>query len=202
VSIQHDIFRLLYLIGYVVAWAVRAPRAFRVKRSAIVDDRKTSREVLLLALLFAGTLVMPLAHVSSPWFDFADYVVPAWTGAAGTVVFAFAIWLLCWSHAVLGRNWSPTLRIREGHHLVAEGPYQYVRHPIYTAHWLWALAQPLLLHNWVAGFSALVAVAPLYFLRVRREEQMMLEHFGEQYRSYMARTGRLVPRLRRRGTSV
>ncbi len=195
---QHEIFKLLYLIGYAVAWGVRAPHAFRVKRVAVADDRRTSLEVVLLALLFAGTLITPLAYVSSPCLGFADYAVPIWAGVVGTLVFMPAVHLLCWSHAVLGRSWSPTLQVREQHQLVAWGPYRYIRHPIYTAHWLWALAQPLLLHNWIAGFSALAAVAPMYFLRAEREERMMLEHFGEEYRSYMARTGRLFPRLRRR----
>ena len=196
-SIQHDLFRCLYLVGYVAAWGVRLPHALRARRNAISDNRKTGLERLLLALLFGGTLFVPLAYVSSPWLDWADYALPAWAGAVGTVVFGFAVWLLCRSHAVLGRNWSATLQIRQEHRLVVEGPYRYVRHPIYAAHWLWAVAQPLLLHNWVAGFSALVVVAPLYLLRVRCEERMMLDHFGEGYRLYMSRTGCLLPRLRR-----
>jgi protein-S-isoprenylcysteine O-methyltransferase Ste14 len=195
VSIQHDIFKLVYLAGYAVAWGVRAPHAIRAKRVRIADRRTTGLEALLLALLFAGTLLMPLAYLSFPWFNCADYALPTWAGAAGTLVFALAVGLLCWSHAVLGQNWSPTLQIGEGHRLVTAGPYRYVRHPIYAAHWLWALAQPLLLHNWIAGLSALAAVAPMYLLRIRREERMMLEHFGEEYRSYMTRTGRLIPRL-------
>jgi protein-S-isoprenylcysteine O-methyltransferase Ste14 len=195
-SIQHDLFRLLYLIGYVVAWGARLPHALRARRSAVADNRKTRLETLLLALLFAGTLIVPLVYVSSPWLDPADYALPAWAGVTGTTGFGFAVMLLCSSHAVLGRNWSPTLQIRQEHRLVVEGPYRWVRHPIYAAHWLWALSQPLLLQNWIAGFSALAVVAPLYLLRVSREESMMLERFGEEYRAYMARTGRLIPRLR------
>ncbi len=196
-SLRHDLFQLLYLVGYLVAWGVRAPHAFRAKRLAVADDRKTGVELVLLGLLFVGTLLVPLVYVSSPWLDAADYRVPVWAGVIGTALFGFAVSLLCWSHAILGRNWSATLQMREGHRLVTAGPYRYVRHPVYAAHWLWALAQPLLLHNWIAGLSALAAVAPMYLLRVRREELMMLEHFGEKYRSYMARTGRLIPRLAR-----
>jgi len=57
------------------------------------------------------------------------------------------------------------------------------------------LAQALLLQNWIAGFAMLASLLPLYLVRVPREEQMMLEHFGEEYRLYMNRTGRVVPRL-------
>ena len=74
--------------------------------------------------------------------------------------------------------------------------FRRIRHPIYAGMWLWASAQPLLLQNWIAGFAFLVLFTPLYLLRVPREEQMMLDHFGEDYRRYLARTGRVLPRLR------
>lgn len=61
--------------------------------------------------------------------------------------------------------------------------------------WLFSLAQALLLANWLAGCAALVTFAPMYFLRTPREERMMCEIFGQEYRDYMARTGRLWPRI-------
>ena len=67
---------------------------------------------------------------------------------------------------------------------------------MYASTWLWGIAQALLLQNWLAGLSALIAFAPMYFLRTPREEEMMGESFGQDYRDYMAQTGRLVPRIR------
>ena len=64
---------------------------------------------------------------------------------------------------------------------------------MYSAVWLWAIAQALLLPNWVAGFAGLVGFGILYFGRVAREERMMLETFGDSYRASMARTGRVFP---------
>ena len=98
------------------------------------------------------------------------------------------------SHADLGENWFQTLQLREGHQLVTTGVYAYVRHPMYAAFLLWGMAQPLLLHNWLAGFSPLASFAPLYFLRVSREERMMLDCFGAEYAAYLERTGRVLPR--------
>jgi len=66
---------------------------------------------------------------------------------------------------------------------------------MYAAHLLWGIAQALLLQNWIAGLSMLVFFLPVYLYRVPHEEQMMLEHFGEEYRSYMNRTGRIIPRV-------
>jgi protein-S-isoprenylcysteine O-methyltransferase Ste14 len=79
--------------------------------------------------------------------------------------------------------------------LVTGGVFKYIRHPMYAAHLLWAVAQALMLHNWIAGFSLLVVTIPQYLFRVNAEEQMMLEQFGEQYKNYMQRTGRIIPRF-------
>jgi protein-S-isoprenylcysteine O-methyltransferase Ste14 len=68
---------------------------------------------------------------------------------------------------------------------------------MYASHLLWSLGQALLLHNWLAGFAGLVGFLPLYLVRVPEEERMMLDHFGDDYRAYAARTGSILPRLRR-----
>ena len=57
----------------------------------------------------------------------------------------------------------------------------------------WGIAQVLLLQNWLAGPAMLVFLLPLYLYRVPHEEQMMLDHFGDDYRSYIKRTGRIIP---------
>jgi protein-S-isoprenylcysteine O-methyltransferase Ste14 len=68
-----------------------------------------------------------------------------------------------------------------------------VRHPMYSAFWLWGLAQAFLLSNWVAGPAGLIGFGILFFLRIGREEQLMSETFGDEYRRYVARTARVVP---------
>ena len=73
--------------------------------------------------------------------------------------------------------------------------YAYVRHPMYSAFWLLALAQVFLLPNWFAGLAGPLGWGTLFFLRVGREEELMIDTFGEEYRRYMARTKRVVPGL-------
>jgi len=88
---------------------------------------------------------------------------------------------------------SFTLQLRQDHKLITSGIYRRIRHPMYTAFWLWAIAQACLLPNWFAGFAGLVGFGFLFFGRVEREEQMMLQTFGDDYREYMARTYRIIP---------
>ena len=192
-------FEVVWLIGFIAGSVIRVLYTRQYKRNRITDVRKRGLDTLLLILPFVGMIVMPFFYVLTPWLDFADYELPAWAGLVagwvGAAVFAVALWLLWRSHADLGRNWSPTLEIREGHSLVTHGVFHYMRHPMYAGHWLWGIAQALLLQNWIAGLAFLAAFLPLYLLRVPREEEMMLEHFGEEYRSYIGRTGRVIPRV-------
>jgi len=198
-------FKIVFLIGFVMGCVIRArwtlPYRRRNRQKQIVDRRMTKTDCVLLALGAVGLQVMPLIYVLTPRLNFADYHLPTWgsvtAGWVGAAVFIAALWLLWRSHADLGRNWSPKVEIREGQSLVTQGVFRYIRHPMYAAHGLWAIAQVLLLQNWIAGPALLVAFLPLYLLRMPREEQMMLEHFGDEYRSYMSRTGRLIPLLRR-----
>jgi protein-S-isoprenylcysteine O-methyltransferase Ste14 len=78
---------------------------------------------------------------------------------------------------------------------VTGGVYRYVRHPMYTSFFLLALAQLLLIPNWLAGGAGLIAVLVLYLFRVRREESMMAEQFGDAYRAYCEKTARIIPWL-------
>jgi protein-S-isoprenylcysteine O-methyltransferase Ste14 len=64
---------------------------------------------------------------------------------------------------------------------------------MYSAFWLMGTAQLLLLPNWFAGFAGLIGFAVLFFGRVRREEEMMIGAFGDEYRAYMRRTARVIP---------
>ncbi len=188
------IFEWAYLAGFVIAILIRVPYGRKHRPQEISRRRREYVVWGFMALWGVGQLAA-IFYVVTPWLAFADFRLPWWTGMAGVVLFSLALILLWRSHADLGRNWSATLEIRQGHQLVTHGTYRFVRHPMYAAHWLWALAQPLLLWNWIAGFGSLLAFVPLYVLRVGQEEQLMLEEFRDEYRQYMSRTGRVFPRL-------
>jgi protein-S-isoprenylcysteine O-methyltransferase Ste14 len=192
---SNTLFTILYFVGFLGGSAIRVVYTRRYKEFRRARDFETAQDRLLVSLPGFGMFVLPLVYALSPWLGFADYSLPGWAGGLGAALFAAALWLLWRSHADLGRNWSPILELRQEHTLVTEGVFRHVRHPMYAAHWLWGLAQPLLLWNWIAGLSMLVTMLPLYLVRVPREERMLLEQFGDAYRDYMRRTGRLIPRL-------
>ncbi len=190
-------FKIVFLIGFLVGSVIRRLGTRRYRRGQARKERKLLLDTLLVWFAATGLLVVPLLYLFTAWLDFANYGLPTWAGWLGAPVFTAALWLLWKSHADLALNWSPTLEIREEHTLVTGGVYRHIRHPMYAAHWLWGIAQVLLLQNWIAGPALLAVFVPLCLVRVPREEQMMLERFGEEYRQYMNRTGRMLPRLRR-----
>lgn len=186
---------IMFLIGVFSMNVIRMPHQRKNKHNVIVDNRKTTQENGLLFLVVIGAFFLPMTYILTPWLEFADYTLPTWANILGMAIFAIALWLFWKSHHDLGRNWSPTLQVRDEHTLITEGIYQMIRHPMYTSIWLSAIAQGLLLMNWIAGLSGFIAFGTLYIFRVGNEEKMMQERFGEQYQAYMAKTKRLIPYL-------
>ena len=187
-------FKIIYFFEFVLITFVRSIHTAKYRTLATPVDRKTAADIVLLGLAGVGMLV-PLVYVFTPVLDFANYRLPDWFGGIGAILFACAIWLLWRSHADLGRNWTPTLGIRENHEMVTDGVFKFIRHPMYAAHILWAIAAALMLHNWIAGYSFLVISVTQYLSRVKAEEQMMVDQFGEEYKTYMQETGRIIPRI-------
>ena len=186
---------IVWVLGIVAWYVIRYPFERRAKRVRVVSDRRSLSETVGLASALFGIAILPGFYVATGIPETADYPASAWAVALGTIIFAFGLWVFRKSHKVLGRNWSITLQIREQHKLVCAGPYAMVRHPMYTSFLLMALGQAFLLSNWVVGLAGLIGFAVLFFLRVDKEERMMLENFGPQYRAYMERTKRIIPYL-------
>lgn len=198
---DQNIFKIVYGIGFIMIFIIRLPYFWLARSTRIVVDRRTVRERILLALLSVGVGVLPLVYIFTPWLNSANYQLPSWAGWTGAAIFAVGLWVLWRAHAALGRYWSDSVQLRQGHQLIMSGIYQHIRHPIYTFGWLLGIAQALLLWNWVVAVAGLASFALIYFLRVPREEQMMLDQFGGAYQAYMNRTGRIVPRWAGKGTA-
>ena len=182
------------IIGMIVAIGViRAPFGHRSRTIAVVESRRGACETFVLALAWLGGAILPVLWVAFPLFAVAEYSLNPAIFGVGVLVGVIGLWLFRRSHIELGRNWSISLDLREGHQLITSGLYRYVRHPMYTAIFLCASAQALVVPNWIVGPANLVAFFVLFMMRVGSEEEMMAEKFGDQYRDYMAGTKRLIP---------
>jgi protein-S-isoprenylcysteine O-methyltransferase Ste14 len=116
---------------------------------------------------------------------------PFWLGAAVTILgLLFAVW----AREHLGRNWSRSVTIKQGHELITTGPYAVVRHPIYTGILAGFLGMAIALSQ-VRGFVAFVLIFLVLWIKLHMEEQWMRSQFGETYATYAHQTAALVPYL-------
>jgi protein-S-isoprenylcysteine O-methyltransferase Ste14 len=187
--------KIFWVVGIVAWYMIRRPFERRAKRVRVVDNHRSWPDMIGLAAALVGQGVVPGVYVVTGEPAAADYPVHTWAIALGVILFCIGLWLFRRTHKELGKNWSITLEIRDNHKLVDSGPYALVRHPMYSSFLLLALGQIFLLPNWVAGFAGLLGFATLFFLRVRKEERMMLETFGSSYGDYMKMTKRVIPYL-------
>jgi protein-S-isoprenylcysteine O-methyltransferase Ste14 len=188
-ALSKSVFVILAIGWYLIRYRY----ARRSRREKVVRTARGPRESALLLISLTGLGILPLIFVATGIPQFASYPFHPIQGWLGLLFAIATLWMFRLTHKALGRNWSVSLDVREGHRLVTDGIYSRVRHPMYSAFWLWAVAQALLLPNWVAGFAGLVGFGTLFFGRVAREERMMLEMFGDSYRAYMERTDRVFP---------
>ncbi len=196
-----SIFRVAFWILFAGVLVMRTYFALQVRRAGerVMPDRQAiEREgramfavrVLMFFLLLAW---MVLYAIYPPWMEVLSIPFPDWLRWVGFALGLASLGFWTWTQVALGKEWSPQLQLREGHHLVTTGPYARTRHPLYTAMIGYGTSLALVTANWVFVVFAVVAIAGL-FARVPREEQMMIEEFGEEYRAYMQRTGRFFPK--------
>jgi len=189
-------FVICYFVFFVIGSIIRAHYKKSYSKKDIAKSYSNSVEFVLMALPSLGMFFLPLIMAFTNWLGFADYSFPIWLGIIGCLIFVFSLWLLFRSHADLNKNWSPLLEINRDHYLVTDGVFRYIRHPMYAAHIGWGIAQVLLLWNWIVGLSMLILILPLYFYRIKKEENMMQQHFAD-YADYKKRTGRIFPKIKR-----
>lgn len=199
--LDETIFQIILAAALAVLSIMRI--YYRVKSGAFRESQFTAREsnwFLVLgiptSLTWLGSLLVWI--INPEWMKWSALNFPVglrWSGA-GLMVFALAAW--GWVHHSLGRNFSPTLVVREHHQLITHGLYRWVRHPMYSAFFLFELGICLLTASWFIGLTGTLLILLIVVLRVPKEEAMMIETFGDQYREYMKHTGRLIPRFTHR----
>lgn len=185
--------------GWALGHALAHPRRSAVRVVARREPGRWTEAIWIggaLAIVFWQLGVLLVPDYAYDWPVTPDFPFSSVLQVVGFSV-ALAGGLLFFSAArTLGRHMTPAIQVQEGHRLVQEGPYRYVRHPVYTAILTASVGlsvlylSPVLAVLWVL----LVAIASY---RAHLEEDLLSspEGFGPMYREYAARTGRFLPRL-------
>jgi protein-S-isoprenylcysteine O-methyltransferase Ste14 len=182
-----------------IAFAVH--RGYYVKTHSKPDEatlKKLEEGILSKVAGIFGVIgfLSVIAYAIHPgWLAFASLPFPITLRWAGVAMAVLGFALLQWAQVTLGKSWSDTPRMMKEQTLVTSGPYRVIRHPIYTA-FLAILGSLLFISsNWLIGLCWIGMASLEIISRIQFEETLMTEYFGEQYRAYMKRTGRLLPRL-------
>jgi protein-S-isoprenylcysteine O-methyltransferase Ste14 len=176
---------LLWLVYWGIS-AVNVKQATRVE-SALSRFGKYTLPLLVAVWLMIGGRTFAGTLLGERFIPGREWVV--WLGFILTIAgLAFA----CWARAILGRNWSGVVQLKQDHELIVRGPYSIVRHPIYTGLLLAFLGSALAAGEWRA-LLATVIVAVSFWRKLRLEERWLCEFFGRQYLDYMQRVKALVP---------
>jgi len=192
------IFRILLPV-LIVGFA--AHRGYYVKYHSKPEDATVKKREEGIVSKIAGLLGMlgflsMIAYAINPnWLAFASLSFPVWLRWTGVGIALVGFALLQWAQVTLGKSWSDTPRMMKEQNLITSGPYRTIRHPIYTA-FILILGSPLFISsNWLIGLCWAGMTILEVISRIGFEESLMLEYFGEQYREYIRKTGRLLPRL-------
>ncbi|MHA2202741.1 MAG: methyltransferase [Candidatus Hodarchaeales archaeon] len=193
-ELLHLIFSVCFLIflferGYFQSKAIRTSGEL-----AKYKKKKSSMFLLILIFIIAQIWVLgSFIFILNPIFlDWSAFSFPLWIRWIGVILTGLGICVEFSTQLYLGRNYSTLLHISEEQSLITTGPYRYVRHPMYTALITVGNGMSLLSANWYFGLPFIATIIVIIF-RIKKEEEVMVEKFGEEYTLYMKRTKRFIP---------
>ncbi|MCK5301931.1 MAG: isoprenylcysteine carboxylmethyltransferase family protein [Candidatus Thorarchaeota archaeon] len=201
-------FRIAFLVFYILLIVIRVyytkktPFARKSRKERFEDIR---REGLPSAIVFLGMfwvqMIVALFYVLDvQLISWAYFILPLEIRMLGVILGTISVLSVFWVHQTLSGSFSATLEVYEDHQLVTSGPFARVRHPLYSAHTLFNAGMVLISANWILLLFLIIGI-PFTYWRLSKEEEMLIEQFGDKYREYIKRTGRLFPKLRQTNSS-
>jgi len=187
------------IVGYACAYALLAGFSLIehfVRRGDGTKDMARGRfdggsTMAISVVMGVAFVIVPLAPVWNwlgigPPMSVWATVVGVTAGVAGLVIRYFAF-------STLGRFFTRTLRQQQDHRLVTAGIYRHIRHPGYLSDLLIFIGASLAMRSLVVFAVVLISFLPVYIYRIRTEERMLVEVFGQEYVAYQQHSKRLVP---------
>ncbi|MCJ7584277.1 MAG: isoprenylcysteine carboxylmethyltransferase family protein [Anaerolineales bacterium] len=198
-------FRLAFVILLAALFAMRFYFMIKVRSSGgriMPDESAIKREggrgfFIFRVVAFVALMAFLAMYIAGmAWIDVFMFMLPDWLRWIGFSLGILSVAFMTWTQVTLDTQWSAQLQLRDDHHLITTGPYARMRHPLYTSMFGWGTALSLLTANWIFVAVSVLSIVGL-IVRIPKEEQMMIETFGEKYKAYMQRTGRFFPKLRK-----
>jgi protein-S-isoprenylcysteine O-methyltransferase Ste14 len=180
---------LLLWIAWLVYWIWSAANV----KPAIRRESRWERTSYIMPIVIASIL-LSIPPITRAGFLLSHLLPPGLAYWPGVLLIAAGLGFSVWARQHLGRNWSGTVQVKQDHQLICDGPYRFVRHPIYTGLLAAFLGTALINNHW-AGILAVLIAFGSFWRKLRLEEHFMRETFGPAYEEYRRKTAALIPFL-------
>ena len=194
------LFALIYAVFAIIRVYYRSRPTVREhpeQKRPEEEERVGGVALVALKVSILGYFASIALYVVSPsWMRWSELALPAWVRWAGVLVGIVCLPFLIWIHRTMGRFYLDRLELKDDHELITGGPFSRIRNPMYLVFCVFAFSMGLVTSY---ALNLLFSIATMVSLNwvVGHEEEMMIERFGAEYRAYMERTGRFLPRRRR-----
>jgi protein-S-isoprenylcysteine O-methyltransferase Ste14 len=177
-------------IVFILYWLISS---FFVKKS---ETKRNWKQLIVPRIIVVGLVIIfitvsksqdNLIEIFQPFFSSSLVLQIIWT-----VITVLGLAVAIWARIYLGRNWSGYVTYKKQHELVTNGPYKFVRHPIYSGAILMVIGTFLYYPN-ILVLSFLISWVTMFIIRIKKEEEIMIKLFGKKYVDYMKRTKALIP---------
>ena len=160
-------------------------------------SRRADGNVMMRFIRIGGLILWlsPFVYLINPaWMAWANVGLPDWARWLGVGTGILCVLGIYWLFSSIGTGITPVSATRKVHKLVTSGPYRWVRHPLYTVGSAMFVAFGMMADNWFIALLGMLAFIGMA-IRTPKEEANLIEKFGDEYREYMKRTGRFLPKL-------
>jgi protein-S-isoprenylcysteine O-methyltransferase Ste14 len=191
-------FRIIAAVIFITGITIGGYFRYQAEKSGERISWAAEGLAVMVLLRLAGLLgwLSLIVYLLNPaWMAWSAVPLPVWLRWFGVATATLSLPLMYWLFRSIGRNITQTVETRKEHQLVTTGPYRWVRHPLYSVGTLLFGSFALIAANWFMALATLLGFVMLW-VRLPNEERYLLERFGDEYKEYMKRTGRFVPRLR------
>ena len=198
-------FRMSFIVLWIMLGVVRGYYGRKTKTHdslvGVAEKLKSAEQemgrgvmVLTAIITIVGGVGLVLYLLAPPWWTWTTIPLGELVQWLGIVIAIPPLFYLVWVHRHLDTQWSIALELQEDHKLITSGPYAQVRHPMYLGIFVYTVGLILISLD-ILVFLFFAFSIWVNYRRIPSEEEMMIEEFGDAYREYIKRTGRLIPRL-------
>jgi protein-S-isoprenylcysteine O-methyltransferase Ste14 len=195
---NENIFRILAALVLFSAMSISIYFRSKADRESGEKIARSADGKTLMTIIRLGGLILwlsPFVYLINPkWMAWSKLGLPEEIRWLGVFIGLLCVGGVYWLFSSIGSGITPTSATRREHKLVTKGPYRWVRHPLYTVGSSMFVAFGMMADSWfVAALGILTFI--LMAIRTPKEEANLIEKFGDEYREYMKRTGRFLPKL-------